>query len=234
MSISLKPVSSISVVIENESNKERLLVKKFSSVEEYYSFIDKYGKSVSSYSLLKSTLIPLRTDNWKDFAKDIFLPTFVNHALRINNFVLRIFASIFALTLDVITFIPRVIVSPFRAIYNHKNHKNKIKHPLISLIENNPHSAESIKSGIVKLRVKFQDIKTFNEGKMAHQFKVEGYMTVAIKALPFTKRKSKFNEQFAIHNKLGNTWDKPLIIKATVKYLRFNFNSMIPPTCHRL
>lgn len=49
-----------------------------------------------------------------DFAKDLFLPTFINRALKVDGLASKIFTSIGAIALDLFTFIPRLIATPFR------------------------------------------------------------------------------------------------------------------------
>lgn len=53
-----------------------------------------------------------RTHNWKVFAKDFFLPVFVNHVLKIKNAVYKVIAAIFAISLDLMTFPLRCVFLP--------------------------------------------------------------------------------------------------------------------------
>ncbi|MBS0620677.1 MAG: hypothetical protein JSS61_04375 [Verrucomicrobia bacterium] len=52
---------------------------------------------------------PIRTHNWKDFAKDFFLPTVVNQAFRTNHIAIQIFIFLGGLVQDILTFPIRVI-----------------------------------------------------------------------------------------------------------------------------
>jgi len=106
------------VTVQDKAGRE-LHQRYIASEAEGHRFIGQYGKSVvQGWSILKASMIPIRTDNCRDFCKDFFLPTFVNNALAVNNCVLKIVASIFAILWDLATFLPRFIATPFRLIYN--------------------------------------------------------------------------------------------------------------------
>lgn len=112
----------------NDRKGNRFYHQNINDPSEAEAFIKANGISTKSHNWLKAIIIPTRTDNLKDFLKDIFLPTFVNQALNINNIALRLFASFFALALDVITLLPRLCVAPFKVKYD-RSHPQPI-HPL--------------------------------------------------------------------------------------------------------
>lgn len=179
------------VTIEGSNDVEldiELFRQQITSRKDADTFMETYGTSVPGCSLLQATLIPVRTDNWKNFAKDLFLPTYVNHALKIDNFVLGVFASVFAAALDGFTFVPRLFSSPFRAIYNHRNPN---EHPLIALIRNNPAFLRSINSGVVTIRMHWEDTDTnLPYRPTAKKSTFDGFARVAIKALPGIEQRS--------------------------------------------
>jgi hypothetical protein len=76
-------------------------------------------------SIFTATLITVRTNNYCNFIKDFFLPTVVNHAIKIDNQVAIYFAILIASFFDIITFpvrcitlIPRVIVNAHQSAHS--------------------------------------------------------------------------------------------------------------------
>jgi hypothetical protein len=72
-------------------------------------------------SLFTATLITVRTNTLCNFINDFFLPTVVNHAIKIDNQITKYFAIVIALTLDIITFpircvtlIPRITINAYQ------------------------------------------------------------------------------------------------------------------------
>jgi len=68
--------------------------------------------------ILLQTLIPTRTNNLRNFAQDLFLPTFVNHALKLQNVVAKIFVILSALILDMLTFPIRLLTCMPKVLSN--------------------------------------------------------------------------------------------------------------------
>lgn len=207
MSIALNPGFSGSISVMGKSNE--LYRQEIHSFKEATDFVNKYGKSVPGESLWKATIIPLRTDNWKDFAIDLFLPTFINHAIKVDNIALKIIASLFAIALDIITFIPRLVASPFRAIYNNKH---KSEHPLEGLLKDKPKFTQAAKSGVLKIQVKFENVAIQEDEdlntKTAKKFAVDGFLMVTIKRLPELKaNQPEFNEESVDYMLVEGEWD---------------------------
>lgn len=77
--------------------------------------------------------IVLRVDTWKNLARDLFLPSFVHIAMRMNDMASMIFVSFFAIIFDLATLTARLVTLPF--VYSAKltSHKN---HPLTKWLEN--------------------------------------------------------------------------------------------------
>lgn len=224
MSIVLNPGFSGYISIGNDYSRE-LYREEVHSFEEAKNFIDFYGKSVQGCSLLRATLIPLRTDNWKDFAKDFFLPTFVNHALKVDRLASRIFVSFFAIILDVFTFIPRLIASPFAVIYNYKN---KSDHPLINLIKDNSDFELSIDSGFFEIKLNLENVNiqydTHLNARTAKQVSIDGYVTVTTKKFHGEiEEESDFNERAAVYKEADGEWDLKSSISGNSDILRSDY-----------
>lgn len=102
---------------------EKIYETQFNSPEELDSFIRDFGRSCEPCGIAQSSIIPVRT-NFKDFYKDLFLPTVVNRAWAIDGIVKKSFALLFSLAFDVLFFPIRVVTFIPRAIYNafQKNH----------------------------------------------------------------------------------------------------------------
>ena len=82
-------------------------------------------------------MIPVRTDNLKNFCQDFFLPTFFNHALKkTNDIALLVFWIIGCLTWDVLTLGFRVITAIPRYFINAKQPRHL--HPLYRYLADNP------------------------------------------------------------------------------------------------
>jgi|GEM_PF-4607488 hypothetical protein len=168
-----------------------LYQKRCSSIEEVKDFIQQHGKSKEGWSLIQGTVIPLRTQNLKDFSKDFFLPTFVNFSLKINNIALKIIASIFAIALDIIMAPIRLFTTPVRIYDNYKH--PEVEHSIISLIEKNPGSQKAIDDNFVNLCYKVQNVQMSNpsvpdeEGntfQRAAKSVVKGTLQIALRRMP--------------------------------------------------
>lgn len=138
MPVNLTPGFRANIQIQDAQN-QTLFEKDVNSSDEVKEFVNKYGKSKEGWGLFHSTVMPLRTDNFKDFAIDLFLPTFVHFAQKINNFAQKLFASVCAIAFDLLTFPVRLLTAPFRIHYNYKHPEEE--HPMMQLI---PATKESV------------------------------------------------------------------------------------------
>lgn len=171
-----------------------------SSEEELKAFIHSYGKSKNGWSFIQTAMIPLRTQNLKDFSKDFFLPTFVNFALKINNLALKIIASIFTIILDIATAPLRLLTTPFRIYYNRKRPESE--HPLINLIKSNPQSQKALKTNFVDLCYESNNVRIVKDDtdlpenfyERASKITIKGTIKVALKVMT-GERKKQFNEE---------------------------------------
>jgi hypothetical protein len=190
MSIDLNPHfnATLYIVKGSASNQgdivpsEVLYEQKFNSKSDCYAFIQRNGTSIEGSSLLRATIIPTRTSNKSELLQDVLLPTFVNHALNIENLFSKVIGSMFAIMLDILTLIPRLIATPFKIKADQENHT---EHPVIALIRNNPQAAESIQSGVVKFKIVGEDVgHPSNDRKYLFYRTYNEYLKVVIKTLP--------------------------------------------------
>lgn len=172
---------------------DELWRKEIFSSQEAQEFIQKYGKTVQKPDWVKATILPIRTDNLNNFAKDLFLPTFVNQTLKIHNVGLRSFASFFAIMLDVITFIPRVLLSPFKAFYDH--YKKEPKHPLNNLLKKQVDQLDiQIYQEIIELKNDEED----NNIKYANKTAEKVHCWITTKVIPGVETKNNSCEKYSV------------------------------------
>lgn len=176
MSLNLEPGYTGKVEIVN-SNQTKIYLKEFTKPEEFHQFIKTYSQSKPGYSWLRAMAYPLRTQPAKEFLKDLFIPNLAT-TLKTKNIALRIFTSLFAVVLDVLTFPVRLVLTPFRAIYNSKHPEQK--HPLVTFLEN---EGVSVDDDTVKIFCKEESVKIEEEDdhKRAYQDIANGTVTVALK-----------------------------------------------------
>lgn len=89
------------------------------SEEEYLQLRKGIFKGKNVVALIPATLFPVRSNNAKNFFKDFFLPTTLQHALKVKNLAEKIFAFIFSLILDLATLPIRIVTSVPRIIFNY-------------------------------------------------------------------------------------------------------------------
>lgn len=106
-----------SIKVINEKNNtiwERQLTA------EEFAYAKSTCKGKNSVGMTIALLIPVRTNNGSNFARDFFLPISINHVIKIERIALKIFAFIAALFLDLITLPIRLLTSIPRIIANAK------------------------------------------------------------------------------------------------------------------
>jgi len=103
---------------------EGAIKEKFNVDEKTYFELRSANRG--SYGILPMLLCVIRTDTLKNFATDLFLPTFINCAQRVHQLAGKITAGIFFFILDcatlplrLITLLPRAIIS---LLYTKENH----------------------------------------------------------------------------------------------------------------
>lgn len=97
--------------------------------EKVKTFVN--DKSRSSVGIIKATLTPIRTNNLKNFSKDFFLPTTINHAIKVQKAASKPFAILASLILDVLTFPIRFLTCIPRIISNAKQEEHLLHKYLI-------------------------------------------------------------------------------------------------------
>lgn len=97
-----------------------------------YQKVKDYAKGKDTVSIVPATFKPVRTNNWKNFSKDFFLPTTINHAVKVQHTVRKIFAILASLILDVLTFPVRLLTVIPRVISNAKQSENPLQTYLIA------------------------------------------------------------------------------------------------------
>lgn len=100
--------------------------------KEYQKVLELCADRTNMSGALKALIMPIRTD-LSSLPKDLFLPTFINGALKIDDLSNRIFASFLCIALDILTLPLRFITVIPRAIY-HAN-TNAKPHPIIAYLE---------------------------------------------------------------------------------------------------
>lgn len=116
---------SFSLKVTNTTNNT--IWEKKLSVSEYQTILTSLDGGAEGRSLKFGLVRPIRTNNLKNFAKDLFSPTLFNYALKIESIVKRIFCSLGALVLDTMTFPVRLIMCIPRMIDNARQEENPIK-----------------------------------------------------------------------------------------------------------
>lgn len=127
---------------------------------EEYKTVKTYISSSKTVSILPATLKPVRTNNFKNFSKDFFLPTLVNHALKVQNATKRNFAILGSLVLDTMTFPIRFLsglVVCASKIGSKKPPQNLLKKYLIEQNVN----AKLLESDHVSIRLEWETTSSF-------------------------------------------------------------------------
>ena len=105
--------------LDNNFTLKSQTVENFDKIKAEFETVKEACKPTASLSFLMVS----RVDTWKNLAKDLFLPTFINRALRVENLVGAIFASFFAIILDLATL-------PFRLLTLGPVYSERLNHPL--------------------------------------------------------------------------------------------------------
>lgn len=182
------------VTVQDAKGRD-LYRREIQSDREIEPWIEANKPSVQGWGVLKSSFVPVRVDNLADFFRDVYFPTFINHALKINNICLRILVSCVAIVWDLITLPIRSLTWPIRMYSYHYNSKPL---PVEELIKTSPHFAEAKRDGVVRLVARgeytrhVQSLGDFiNDPKLKHlpntatRNTLEVTRFVTLKALPW-------------------------------------------------
>ncbi len=175
----LQPGFSGHISVQTNDGTE-LFRKEIASEKEGEDFVNQYGQSIRGSGLLKALFVPLHTDN----CADLFSPAFTHLALQVDNCALRLLASVFAIALDAITLVPRLIVALFKT-------DAPITHPLKTLLPNTPLVNAALLEGKLKIVVHRESFEITSLSPPSSRKSVEDTFTlVHTRQLPQTATKT--------------------------------------------
>jgi hypothetical protein len=106
-------------------NSDKSITWQKSLNEEEFTKVQEYTKGENKVSLFYANLVPVRTNNFHNFSKDLFLPlTLRANARKVNDSVGSYFLLLAALVFDLLTFPIRLITAIPRVISNPKKEDN--------------------------------------------------------------------------------------------------------------
>jgi hypothetical protein len=127
------------------TNLENSVAWEKQLTEREFDQIEKFIEGESTVPFTAALLVPVRTNNFMNFAKDFFLPATVNHALcenysyfksdrvlaKIANVVLRALSVLSSLCIDLMTLPIRIFTCIPRAYFNQSREKSAFHRYLI-------------------------------------------------------------------------------------------------------
>lgn len=119
-------------VKESYNDKDAIYEERFDSPKDYCQSSLFNFQSKKTKGFFSALLIPVRTHNLKDFCKDLFFPTFFNDALKVHGLVVRIFASMIAICIDIASLTLRLITAIPR--YYQNREQTRENHPLLQYL----------------------------------------------------------------------------------------------------
>lgn len=198
-----------SVKILDKHSRE-LYFREFKSSKEAEDFINNHGVSLPVHRWLRATLIPTRTDTLKNFAKDLFLPTVVNQALRVEGVCTKIFLLLLALPIDVVTLVPRLLLAPIKFFYDRKHPQPA--HQINLLL--NDSSISKVKIEIIQKKSTIADDRVLQNTQIIHHW-------VQVKVSPEdTKPRKSYVEldSFSYDKIDDNDWLRTPIYKSVSQF----------------
>ncbi len=137
--------------------------------------------SIPCLSKWRAIILVARNESFKLFMADLFLPTFINHALHVNGFALKFLASIGGIAIDLVTLIPRATLMPFRLYYLIKHPPI---HPILKRFNNDPDIKNAIlKDGYVSISKILSQTRLDADPTCARKEQTEQTQFIAIKPL---------------------------------------------------
>lgn len=144
-------------VLFNWVGRDEDTIKK---IDNIFSIAKKSG--VKGAGGLEAAFVVVRTDNWKDFLKDLFLPMFVNHVLKIDRIASKIIAALPALAFDLLTLVPRILILPFRAIYLNRlpSQANPLSQYILENVANEERerALAAIQKGLITIKLRDETV----------------------------------------------------------------------------
>lgn len=99
---------------------DAVLWRKEHISDEDYARVKDASKSREVIPIFLALIKPVRTDTWENLATDFFLPTLINHALKVEDTFRKYIAIVIAVVVDGATLIIRVFTVLPR-IYSNSN-----------------------------------------------------------------------------------------------------------------
>lgn len=115
---------------------------------EFYSLMEDSDVKRNLIDIIPASFIPIRTDTLINFTKDFFLPTTVNHAIKVQHTVGKVFAILASLVLDLLTFPLRLVTCIPRAIENARREE----HPLHKYLIDQAVDPKLLEAGYVRTK----------------------------------------------------------------------------------
>lgn len=186
-----------------------LYEKSVASHEEAKAFVRQYGSFKQGCPFLEGLVMPLRTQTLNDCLEDLFLPTFIHFALKVENIALKIIASVFAIALDLLTLPIRFIALPLRVYY--QSHAPEPKHPMIELIEGNVHSQKALQDQCVMLHYEVEEVRIHPENEEGRRFGADkivrvGTVQIILQPTPRGENTSSELESLVRYSKQNGEW----------------------------
>lgn len=179
------------------------------SKEEADSWIAANETSIEPSGILKSSFIPTRVDTLANLAKDLFLPTFINQALKVDGLFFKIVASLILLPWDMLTLVFRLITLPYRLCCS-----KPPELPVVKLIKDSPAFREALQEGVVHISAVLKNIRATEHSSFGGDAsKVEEVMyrvstEVCLKPLPAGNFVGKQTQNLTtIFQKIGGQWN---------------------------
>lgn len=142
--------STLCPIIQIKDLHENVLYEQqFPSNEQADLFFTQHSRSIKGWGVLQGAVVPQHTSGIA-LAQDLFLPTLLHFALKIEFLALRILAGLFAAMFDLAFLALRLVTLPFKAIYMHCR-PAKEEHPVSELIRGHAFEEKAMQEGIVSL-----------------------------------------------------------------------------------
>lgn len=131
------------------SNLENNIVWQKQLSDKEYNRVSGCTRSEYTVAVIPATLKPVRTNNLKNFSKDFFLPTTINHAIKAHHIAGKFFAILAALALDGITLPIRFLT----CIPRIRSNAGKEEHPLHKYLINQHVDKKLLESDHVRVKL---------------------------------------------------------------------------------
>lgn len=142
----IQPVPQFAIFVANPSCPEGW-TKKLEE-EEFHQVREMIKEGPNGLHMFDAIWYTVRTNTIVNFAKDFFLPTFINHAIKAQNTAFKIFAILASLAMDIITFPIRIV----KTMINICTKKMLKEHPFHKYLKEQGANEELLNSEYVRLK----------------------------------------------------------------------------------